>query len=264
MNRSHPRIREWLTAGRDALRDWVERSPLERAVLGVMDRFSPPGAAVFQERRDIDLMRELLQRELTETSNAMDIGANIGRVTRMMTRLAPRGKHIAVEPSPRLAKRLRRLPGVEVVEAAVGERSGEATFYEQIANHPQSSLVPAEGNDVRQRRVAVVTIDQLVGGRAIDLIKIDVEGVEYAALTGAAETIARCVPTIIFEFTSRASGATPAQMHDLLTQRYGLTVRALGEDESLDAAAFEAAVREKRWINFVARAPVGRSSPTRK
>jgi hypothetical protein len=46
----------------------------------------------------------------------------------------------------------------------------------------------------------VVTIDELCQGDRVDLIKIDVEGHEAAVVRGAAATIERCAPSVVFEY----------------------------------------------------------------
>jgi hypothetical protein len=61
--------------------------------------------------------------------------------------------------------------------------------------------------------VRATTLDHVVGDRRVDMMKIDVEGAEGLVLQGAHETLRRCRPLIIFEFsppslevTSRRSG----------------------------------------------------------
>lgn len=63
---------------------------------------------------------------------------------------------------------------------ALGERNNAGTWY----------LSAGSG-------VTVFTIDSLV--MDVDLICLDVEGLEYAALEGAAKTIERCKPVVMFE-----------------------------------------------------------------
>jgi hypothetical protein len=46
----------------------------------------------------------------------------------------------------------------------------------------------------------VVTVDDVCAGAPVALIKIDVEGHEAAVVRGAADTIARHAPSVVFEY----------------------------------------------------------------
>lgn len=92
--------------------------------------------------------------------------------------------------------------------------------------------------------VQQLTIDALKLERA-DLIKLDVEGMEVHALSGAAETISRCAP-VFFIDTSKADlptvldrlGSMDYQCHELGSRLLGIhrddpTLRALGEKQEV-------------------------------
>jgi FkbM family methyltransferase len=256
-------IRKLAVGVRDQLRDFIESGPLELLALKTQDWLHPPTSAVLAERRDLALMRQICRCKLTEISNCIDIGANIGRVTRMFTQIAPRGTHHAFEPIPRLASRLdRRFQQVHVHHMALGHQTGEVTFFQQIRNHPQSSLkAPQEhDDDVEPITIAIARLDEVIDSSLrIDLIKIDVEGAEYQVLQGAAATIERSRPYIIFEYGPGAMetfAISPGMIHSLLTQRFALQIRTLegllANAPALDATAFaQVCVAGKVW-NFVA------------
>src|SRR5215208_7842571 len=93
----------------------------------VRRRFLP--AHIRADIRDTQLLVELLVEVLEPDSDCLDVGAHAGSVLREMVRLAPRGRHVAWEPLPAFAGRLReRFPGVEVREAALGDQAGERAF----------------------------------------------------------------------------------------------------------------------------------------
>ena len=56
----------------------------------------------------------IMQRVMAPDANGVDVGAFKGIITKPMLRIAPRGRHIAVEPQPAYAKRLRKqFPAVQ-------------------------------------------------------------------------------------------------------------------------------------------------------
>jgi FkbM family methyltransferase len=112
----------------------------------------------------------------------------------------------AVEPQPYAARAIRisaALNGFEhlrVEEAAVCDEEGTMPFFEN-RKAVSSGLVDYYGV-AEGRRVPVRTIDSLALQHALDrldLIKLDVEGVEHKVLLGAETSIARFRPLVVFE-----------------------------------------------------------------
>jgi FkbM family methyltransferase len=150
----------------------------------------------------------------------LDIGANIGLHAVRLAQLAgPRGEVIAVEPDPQVARRatenvaLNGLANVRVIQAAASAVSGETvTLYraaEQNPNRAMGSLHPHGYLTGSAAEVHTITIDEVCPG-PVALIKIDVEGHEAAVVAGAAQTIGRYSPAIVFEYAPELL-ADPAQ-----------------------------------------------------
>ncbi len=134
--------------------------------------------------------------------NCVDVGAHIGSLLAEIDRLAPRGSHVAFEPTPQKAQWLRRrFPRVEVIEAATWDEPGTALFHEDVDRPGLSGLrEPVDDSTIRRHEVQVVTIDGTLGDRdRIDFLKIDVEGAELSTLRGAEHTVERHRPAILFE-----------------------------------------------------------------
>lgn len=119
-----------------------------------------------------------------------DLGANMGYWT---TRAAPLfAQVIAVEASAQTFERLygnaAQLYGVTLHHAAIHATSGEVlTFVNTHLSHASARLMgdtPA-GTEDRTETVTTLAIDDLVPPGAAALIKLDVEGAEIAAITGA-------------------------------------------------------------------------------
>jgi FkbM family methyltransferase len=143
-----------------------------------------------------------LRRMVRADWNCVDIGAHVGSVSYLLSRLAPRGHLTVIEALPAKAAALRaRFPRATVHQLAVGDRAGEVTFFGNTAQPGFSSLSKrASRGETRELRVPKARIDDLWPvNEPLHLIKIDVEGHEYPALRGAKATFRRHRPAILFE-----------------------------------------------------------------
>ena len=144
-----------------------------------------------------------------------DIGAHVGNRVAAWTRLGARV--VAVEPQAHLMVWLRRrygrMPGVTLIEAAVGAAEGAATLHLDPRNLTVASLSPdwiaTVGRDAAFSRVQwraaepvrLTTLDALIAahGRPA-LCKIDVEGFEAEVLRGLSQPL----PLVSFEYLPAA------------------------------------------------------------
>lgn len=169
-----------------------------------------------RNRRDDEQFRLLCAAVLRADSSCIDIGANEGALLSDMVEVAPYGRHIAYEPLPVLAARLReRFPSVDVREAGVSNTSGRQPFT-HVRNDPAlSGIGPRDWHsDAEVMEIDVETIDTgLPDGFEPALIKIDVEGMEAFLLDGARQTLARSRPVIAFE---HAKAEASREIYDLL------------------------------------------------
>lgn len=133
----------------------------------------------------------------------LDIGANIGSYTILASKVAHAGC-IAVEPIPSTRARLRLnlvLNGVEarVTAPAVGvaARGGVLRFTDSLdtMNH----ITGDDPNESPGVEVRVEPIDALLQGQVPILFKLDVEGYELQALSGADKMLSdpRCAAGIV-------------------------------------------------------------------
>lgn len=104
---------------------------------------------------------------------------------------------LAVEPDRRNCRKLRALAdklqerglAVEVHESGIWSEQGELGFSDSGGR--QSTFIGAA-----KRTVPVTTIDAVAKGRAVSLIKMDVEGAEVQALAGGRETLQKFKPKL--------------------------------------------------------------------
>lgn len=166
----------------------------------------------------------------------IDVGANVGWMTEMGAVLVgANGSVISFEPSPSTMNLLRRrverlaLRNVTLVQAAVGEQSGQLTLYEYDENYGGASGLRPGGwighQHVAETLVDLATLDDFVTSRRIEsirLIKIDVQGAEIDVLRGASRLLASERPPVLFVEIERdaciAFGRTPADLIVELTR----------------------------------------------
>ena len=120
-----------------------------------------------------------------------DIGAGIGEETVVFARyVGTNGRVFSFEANPRTARclaktvRMNELDCVEIIVAAVMERSGRIMMTNDVA-HDQSSLFVTKGQSAVE--VQAITLDEFVESKAIhhiDLLKMNIEGAEKPALLG--------------------------------------------------------------------------------
>ncbi len=157
--------------------------------------------------------QELLKRLVRPGDVMFDIGANVGFYTLLAARLVGHdGSVVAFEPAARNVGYLRRhlelnsLTNVRVLEAAVGDRVGTAVF-QTGPSFSEGHLVPGDLPGPGQCRIRLITLDDLLTRSEVpppQMLKIDVEGAEYAVLRGAVNLLKRARPEILLSTHSTA------------------------------------------------------------
>jgi FkbM family methyltransferase len=135
-----------------------------------------------------------LRRRLRPGDTFIDVGANIGCVSALASRLVgPRGTVIAIEPSPAVIAALQEtvarndLTNIRLVAAAVSDCDHELPLFSGPNHNIGLTTTVARGGFREQGRVraaplgSLVTREELATAR---LIKIDVEGAEDSVLAG--------------------------------------------------------------------------------
>lgn len=214
-----------------------------------------------QNRRDDTHLHVLMAGALRADSNCIDVGANVGEMTAVISQLAPDGHHTAVEPLPELAARLEReYPDVDVHCCALSDAPGSRTFFRDVKAPSRSGFrrqSSERGTGSEELGVEVKRLDDLVPpDRPIAFVKIDVEGAEAEVLRGAMGTLERWKPVIALEHGAAAInnyGTSHRTIHDLLTG-VGLAVFDMEGNGPLTAGDFDRIANPPgdRW-NFFAR-----------
>jgi FkbM family methyltransferase len=153
-----------------------------------------------------EMYTDKFAESIYQSSVVYDVGAHGGWYTLLASELVgPRGKVVAFEPLPSVLTLLKRnveinhCTNVQIVEAAVSDNDGTATFF-ALADGTLGSLSPSYGPNTTT--VKTVKIDSLVREKIIPapyVIKMDIEGGELAALKGAESMLVEHAPMIFLE-----------------------------------------------------------------
>jgi FkbM family methyltransferase len=173
----------------------------------------------------------VLRTLLSAGSIFLDVGANAGVFSVVASRwVTPGGRVYAFEPSAREYARLLdniQLNGIEgivtPVRAAMSATPGRAMLRVASAQYGGLNTLgtefPYEGVDTAGiEEVEVTTLDAFVERRAlprIDVVKMDIEGAEAAALAGAERTLSELRPALVLELFARSLATNGASIGDV-------------------------------------------------
>ena len=163
------------------------------------------------------LIRKLSKKIDLSSNLFIDVGANVGRVTKLVLENTNNLNVISYEPHKetykKLSENLKNEKRCKIFQYAVGskvedkilfdwkkEGTGFASFYKDSI---QQTLSPTYGKVSLgyEESVKVITLDSINFEKKIEFIKIDVEGNEFEVLKGARDLIKNHQPKyILIEF----------------------------------------------------------------
>ncbi len=195
--------------------------------------------------------KKIMKRWCQSDANCLDIGAHKGEVLDEMIAQSPNGSHYAFEPIPYLFKNLKeKYSNCTVLNLALSDKKGEVEF-QWVKSNPAYSGLEKRTYDRNNEQVEQIQVetnrldDVLPENHRVDFIKIDVEGGEFAVLSGAENTITNWKPVIVFEHGLGAAdcyGISPEMMYNLLVEKYGMSIYTLNgrlnDKKSLDKEDF--------------------------
>lgn len=151
----------------------------------------------------------LLLRDLLNPGDTVfDVGAYVGWVTELMSRLVgPRGSVVAFEPVPEnmdacLARMLQcGTSNYTLINAAVCDRDGMTSFFVDRANAQVSALAPEHPDNCTKIHIPAITLDAYVRANRLSpsVIKVDTERAELAVLHGAISYLRWHRPILVME-----------------------------------------------------------------
>lgn len=189
------------------------------------------------EKETVALFKEILKPGMT----VIDIGAHIGYFTRLFSRKVGRdGRVYAFEADPEnyalLEKNTQGLCNVVSQRLAIADKKGTIDFYhcdDKSGAHSTLANVPLPFAK-RKLIVTAVELDSWVRERGIqkmDIIKMDIEGGESAALNGMREAL-RMARGMVIEFAPawiEAAGSSPLSFLEDIESR-GFSIYAVTKE----------------------------------
>lgn len=242
---------------RRELKVWNQRvraASLDRLVFLALHRTGLLGAEEAQ----------LLRKLVGEGTQVVDIGANIGLYTLLLSQLVGNaGRVFAFEPEPNLFSTLcdncatNAALNVTPFQCAAGDANGRAIFQRSPFNSGDNRLGHG-GSSASTVEVPVARLDDVLTARQVQFIKLDVQGHEFAALNGMQEVIASSPDVrVLFEFWPaglRAANTRPESLLDFFRERgFELCETKDGRVRSLrDSRQLISNLEPKHYTNLLA------------
>jgi len=174
---------------------------------------------------------DLIKKVLRPGDVFLDIGANIGYFSLLVSNNVPNARVISFEPVQYLFQKLEEnisvnnIKNIMAIKAAAGEIDEEKEiFISGSDNLGMSSFQQPENYSGKKEKVKVVRIDDWFHTShlsKVDVIKLDVEGSELAALKGMNDILTQFKPLLIIEInceTLSMFGLTPSNINNYLNQ----------------------------------------------
>jgi FkbM family methyltransferase len=200
-------------------------------IITTLDGFSfqtPFSSSILLTQHEFPLYDAVLPRLARAVHTArgglvmIDIGANVGAVTRLVSREAA-GYFFCIEANPRfkasLTHNLSQIPRSRARFVAITDEKRTVNVCHNYSDG-NSSIGPGGGE-----MLEFLTLDDAIAAEAdypaVNLVKIDTEGFELKILRGAARLLTGQKPPLFFEFYPeciRREAGDPDAMFELLRQ----------------------------------------------
>ena len=156
---------------------------------------------------------DLFDQILTQQSNVIDVGANIGTHTVYFSSKCNQGTIVAIEPQIYIFEMLATNILVNgcyntiPIHAGVSDKAGKANLTninpfseQQKVNYGEYKVQLDSENGLETN---IIVLDQFINMPKFNLLKIDVEGLEVSVLNGAKKLIKQHRPFLYLEFNNK-------------------------------------------------------------
>jgi FkbM family methyltransferase len=209
--------------------------------------------------------QSVVENQLRPGMAAADIGANVGVYTYLLSRcVGDTGTVYSFEPDPELFTSLEsncrrnNIKNTKLYNVALGSRDDTMRLERSWFNSGDNRVAAGPSRRaMTQAFVPVRPLDDVLEGRRLDFIKIDVQGSEYEVFKGMRRTLAHSSSVrIYFEFWPaglRRAGCEPVELLAFLEQ-LGLGLYRI-EGKRLTPFArnrLRSALKGRQWTNLMA------------
>jgi FkbM family methyltransferase len=210
--------------------------------------------------------RWVLEGQVRPGMAVADIGANLGLYTYLFSRcVGPNGVVYAFEPDPSLFGSLEcnckrnGIANAILHNVALGSRRDSMVLNRSLFNAGDNRLAPGQSPTmVKAVSVKVLPLDDVLEGRTLDFIKIDVQGWEREVFAGMRRTLANSPNLRIYlEFWPaglRRAGSDPLELLAFLTGS-GFQLHLIDGRQVYPLAgvgALDKYLKGSRWTNLLA------------
>jgi len=185
----------------------------------------------------------LLMRELVQPGDTfIDVGANIGFYSLVLSASRPRIRVIAFEPNPRNFAMLadnadvNGFASITCEALAMSDTEGLATLYLSASDMSASLRCDFDSHPADTAEVRTATLDDYLARDTIQgrlTVKVDVEGHEESFFRGAGHTLASLQPDIITEVALNYSAESVAMLRQAGYRFYPITDQGFHEADAL-------------------------------
>jgi len=189
---------------------------------------------------------QLLSALVVAGDSVIDVGAQLGYISSHLARLVgPTGWVHSFEPDPNALARLRATTAanaqdwIKIFPVAAGRGASEIDFYVSPTIGWSTALRETHLTNLSRIKVRCAAIDELAAAgeirRPISLVKIDVEGYEFAVLEGMQRLLSEDQPFVLSEVNPallHANDQTPADLLGWL-RRLGYRIYRVDAERSL-------------------------------
>jgi FkbM family methyltransferase len=169
------------------------------------------------ERLHLETLLEFLNlivKDSTKSMTVFDIGANVGNHSLFFSRHFKRV--FSFEPHPftyqLLAFNAQFSSNIKTFNFGLGQVNETLDLYEDVVNFGASSAVHLGDRNADKVQIQIKRLDSIDPNLGqVDLLKIDVEGMEHGVLLGALELIKKQTPIIVLEQLEQEFGIEGAE-----------------------------------------------------
>ena len=179
----------------------------------------------------------------------VDIGANIGLMSLTAQKaLGEKGQVWAFEANPKTFEilekniELNEAKGIRAFACGLGRTKETQVLYDNWSINRGAASTVVKSEQAEGTEIQILPLDEVTTGQGIhvDLIKIDVEGMELQVLEGAKNTILKDQPILIVEFSIERNETNGRQaLYDVLVSYEIYTLYKLAGGKERDSKLVE-------------------------